>query len=190
MWVRSLGWEDHLQKDMATQSRILAWKIPWTEDPGRQQSIESQGVRHNWSDLACPHLFINCNKCTILSNMLIIGKSIRVEVEWVYWTLCTICSKFWLFCVIFCIYIYFVSYTEYKCIFYTLNTVLNEVFCFFLNKGAVWTQAKIQRKEEGTCTMLGTEKFGKKKEWKGTWGWVMLTRSGEMNPGANRNQVK
>ena len=44
-----------LEKDMATHSSILAWRIPWTEEPGGLQSIVSQGVRHNWSDLACMH---------------------------------------------------------------------------------------------------------------------------------------
>ena len=39
-WVRSLGWEDPLEKEMATYSSILAWKIPWTEDPGGLQSME------------------------------------------------------------------------------------------------------------------------------------------------------
>ena len=34
-WVRSLGWEDPLEEEMATHARILAWKIPWTEEPGR-----------------------------------------------------------------------------------------------------------------------------------------------------------
>ena len=41
-WVRSLGWEDPLEKEMATHSGILAWKIPWTEEHGRLQSIGSQ----------------------------------------------------------------------------------------------------------------------------------------------------
>ena len=45
--VQSLGLEDHLEKDMATHSNILAWKIPWTEEPGRLQSMGSQRVRHN-----------------------------------------------------------------------------------------------------------------------------------------------
>ena len=40
-WVRSLGWEDTLEKEMATQSSILAWEIPWTEEPGGLQSMES-----------------------------------------------------------------------------------------------------------------------------------------------------
>ena len=42
-----------LEKEMAVHSSILAWEIRWTEDPGRLQSIGSQRVRHNWSDLAC-----------------------------------------------------------------------------------------------------------------------------------------
>ena len=53
--VRSLGQEDSLEKGMSTQSSILAWDIPWTEEPGRLQSIGSQRVRNNWSDLACSH---------------------------------------------------------------------------------------------------------------------------------------
>ena len=46
-WVRSLGQEDPLEKGMATQSSILAWRIPWTEEPGRLQSIGSQRVEHD-----------------------------------------------------------------------------------------------------------------------------------------------
>ena len=45
--VRSLGWEDALEKEMATHSSTLAWKIPWTEEPGRLQSMGSQGVGHD-----------------------------------------------------------------------------------------------------------------------------------------------
>ena len=46
--VRSLGQEDPLEKGTATHSSILAWRIPWTEEYGELQSIESQRVRHNW----------------------------------------------------------------------------------------------------------------------------------------------
>ena len=53
-WVQSLGWEDPLEEGMATHSRI-----PWTEEPGRLQSIESQRVRHDWSDLAWMHLYVS-----------------------------------------------------------------------------------------------------------------------------------
>ena len=45
--VRLLGWEDPLEKEMATHSSILAWKIPWVEDPGRLQSMGSQRVGHD-----------------------------------------------------------------------------------------------------------------------------------------------
>ena len=46
-WVQSLGWEDPLEKEMATHSSTLAWKIPWTEEPGRLQSMGSQRVGHD-----------------------------------------------------------------------------------------------------------------------------------------------
>ena len=47
-WVRSLGWEDPLEEGMVTHSSILAWRSPWTEGPGRLQSIGSQRVRQEW----------------------------------------------------------------------------------------------------------------------------------------------
>ena len=46
-WVQSLGWEDTLEKGMATHSSILAWRIRWTEEPVGLQSTGSQRVRHN-----------------------------------------------------------------------------------------------------------------------------------------------
>ena len=46
-WVRSLGWEDPLEEGMATHSSILAWRVPWTEEPGRLQSIRLQRVGHD-----------------------------------------------------------------------------------------------------------------------------------------------
>ena len=46
-WVRSLGQEDLLEKGMATHSSILAWKIPWTYEPGGSQSMGSQRVGHD-----------------------------------------------------------------------------------------------------------------------------------------------
>ena len=46
-WVQSLGWEDPLEKEMATHSSILAWKISWTEEPGGLQSMGLQRVVHN-----------------------------------------------------------------------------------------------------------------------------------------------
>ena len=52
-WVWSLSQEDPLEKGMATHSNILSWRILWTEELGRLQSIGSQRVGRNWSDLAC-----------------------------------------------------------------------------------------------------------------------------------------
>ena len=52
MWetqVQSLGQEDLLEKEMATHSSILAWKIPWTEEPGGLQSMGLQRVGHDWA---------------------------------------------------------------------------------------------------------------------------------------------
>ena len=46
-WVQSLGWEDTLEKEMAIHSTILAWRIPWTEEPGGLQSIRLQRVGHD-----------------------------------------------------------------------------------------------------------------------------------------------
>ena len=47
MQVQSLGWEDPLEKEMATHSSNLAWEIPWTEEPGGLQSMELQRVEHD-----------------------------------------------------------------------------------------------------------------------------------------------
>ena len=55
MWVRCLGWEDPLEEGMATHSSVLAWRIPWTEKPDGLQSIGSQRVRYDWSNLAHTH---------------------------------------------------------------------------------------------------------------------------------------
>ena len=53
MQVQTLGREDPLEEGMATHSSILAWESPWTEEPGRLQSVGSQRAGHNQSDLAC-----------------------------------------------------------------------------------------------------------------------------------------
>ena len=65
MWVRSLGWEDPLEEEMATHSSILAWRIPWMEEPGGLQSIASQRVRY---DLTTKHQ-------QVVSNT-------RIKLEW------------------------------------------------------------------------------------------------------------
>ena len=55
MWVQSLGWEDLLEKGMATRSSIFAWETPWTEEPGRLLSISS--VQFSSVAQSCPTLF-------------------------------------------------------------------------------------------------------------------------------------
>ena len=45
--VRFLGWEDHMEEEMVTHSSILAWRVPWAEEPGGLQSMGSQRVGHN-----------------------------------------------------------------------------------------------------------------------------------------------
>ena len=59
-WVRSLGWEDPLEKEMATHSSSLAWRIPWTEEPGGLWSTGSRTVGHDWAT----SLSLSLSKCT------------------------------------------------------------------------------------------------------------------------------
>ena len=59
--VRSLGWEDPLEKEMATHSSILAWRIPWLEEPSGLQSTGSQRVGHDWAtSLSCLRSILIC----------------------------------------------------------------------------------------------------------------------------------
>ena len=58
VWVRSLNWEDPLEKEIATHSSILAWRIPWTEEPGGLQSIGLQRIGHDLETEHEPSLFI------------------------------------------------------------------------------------------------------------------------------------
>ena len=51
-----LGWEGPLEKEKATHSSILAWRIPWTEEPGGQQSMESQRAGHDWAQM---HIYLS-----------------------------------------------------------------------------------------------------------------------------------
>ena len=77
--IRSLGQEDPL--DMVTHSRILAWKIPWTEQFGGLQSMESQTVRHNWvTEQACMHMQWNIiqPKAFIYTSILSLSRMRRL----------------------------------------------------------------------------------------------------------------
>ena len=60
MPVQIMGWEDPPEEGMATHSSILAWRIPWSEEPGGLQSTGSQRIRHDWSELA--HMYIDTER--------------------------------------------------------------------------------------------------------------------------------
>ena len=67
--VRSLGREDPLKKEMAADSSVLAWEIPWTEEPGRHQSVESQRVRHDLTTEQVPEMWVpGCLFCLHLNR--------------------------------------------------------------------------------------------------------------------------
>ena len=61
--VQAMGWEDPLEKEMAIHSSTIAWKIPWTEEPGRLQSMGLQRVGHNWATSLS--LYDICHKTTV-----------------------------------------------------------------------------------------------------------------------------
>ena len=73
-WVQSLDWEDSLEKEMATHSNILAWRIPWTEERARLQSMGLQRVRHDCVTFTFTHrefqqIHKTCKKCTEISRV-------------------------------------------------------------------------------------------------------------------------
>ena len=73
-----LGWEDPLEEGMATHSSILAWRIPWTEEPGRLHSMGSQRVGHNWATKHT-HNYIKFN-------------SVSLQEDSLTWLLCVLCA--------------------------------------------------------------------------------------------------
>ena len=84
--VWSLGQEDPLEKEMVTCSSILAWRIPWKEEPGRLQSMGSQRVRHNWVTKHTPrwpHLkqneLIGYNLLRLVKQMIVLNFWLRFE---------------------------------------------------------------------------------------------------------------
>ena len=67
IWIQPLGQEDLLKKEMATHSSILAWKIPWVEEPGRLQSMWWQRVGHNWATSLTPQQHLGLSLFCILA---------------------------------------------------------------------------------------------------------------------------
>ena len=72
-WVHPPGWEDPLEKEMATHSSTLAWKIPWMGEPGRLQSMGPQRVRHDWA--------------TSLGSLLDYTLKLMKDLLWMLWVL-------------------------------------------------------------------------------------------------------
>ena len=70
MQIQSLSWEDSLENSMATHSSILAWRIPWTEEPDGLQSIESQRAGHDCSDSALMHISPSIKKVNVLASQV------------------------------------------------------------------------------------------------------------------------
>ena len=68
--VRSLGQEDALKESVATYCSILAWRIPWTEVPGRLESTGLQRVGHDWSEWACMHTLVTVHPTTVKTQGL------------------------------------------------------------------------------------------------------------------------
>ena len=79
MWVQSLGGEDPLEEGMATLSHILAWRIPWTEEPDRVQFMGLQRVGHDCSDLAHMHTceLVHICELVILHSILLFCKKMH-----------------------------------------------------------------------------------------------------------------
>ena len=74
------GREDPLEQGTAPHSSILAWRIPWTEEPGGLQSMGSQRVRHDWSDLACTHT-THCENCLCTSEKYTETENVKNEIK-------------------------------------------------------------------------------------------------------------
>ena len=83
-WVQRLGQEDPLEEAMTTHFSILAWRIPWTDEPDRVQSIGSQRVGHHWSNLACMqklHLFLRWSSGDLRVSITYITRDITLPTK-------------------------------------------------------------------------------------------------------------
>ena len=81
-WIRSLGWEDPLEKEMATHSNILAWRIPWIEKPGGLHSMGSQRVGHDWAT-SLSHIYKkqDCKLICITSFYILYIRNMLLELS-------------------------------------------------------------------------------------------------------------
>ena len=97
MWDWSLSQEDPLEEGMATHSNILAWRIPWTEEPGGLQPVSSQRVGHHWNDLARRHSRVRALRgvplLEFLYQFLEIYSFICFWLCWIFAAVCRILSS-------------------------------------------------------------------------------------------------
>ena len=93
--VRDLGWEDPLEKEMATHSSILAWEIPWTEEPGGLQSMGSQRVGHDRVHTHKLH-YLNFQYIPSCSKSKQIKRDSGLELGTTLWTLSWKADCLWL----------------------------------------------------------------------------------------------
>ena len=79
IWVWFLGWKGPLEKPMATHFSIVAWRIPWTEEPDGVQSMGLQRVGHDWSDLAHMHTceLVHICELVVLHSILLFHKKMH-----------------------------------------------------------------------------------------------------------------
>ena len=83
--VQSLCWEDPLEEGVATHSSIIAWRIPWTEEPGGLQFMGSQRVGHDWNNLACMHAPAPCLTSTphlLQCNFMLVRSEEKLGYFW------------------------------------------------------------------------------------------------------------
>ena len=84
-WVQFLGQEDSLEKEMATHSSTLAWKIPWMEEPGGLQSMGLQRVRHNWAiSLSLFKIIVDGDCSHEIKRHLLLGRKAMTSLESVF----------------------------------------------------------------------------------------------------------
>ena len=96
-WVQSLSWEDPLEEGMATHSSILAWRIPWTEEPGELQSMGLQRVGHNWvTKHTHTHTFSLLRTILTILDPLFLHIHFRISLLYYTKSLLGIGLKFWL----------------------------------------------------------------------------------------------
>ena len=119
-WVQSLVWEDPLEKGIATHSSILAWRIPWTWEPGGLQSMGLQRVGHNWVNTLCLFVAESLFFFFLLNNILSFGcTTVYISIQLLKDIMVAV--KFWQLC----IKLLYTSRCRFLCI-HTFSTLLGK----------------------------------------------------------------